>query len=148
MWFVCKQTCVATSSNEAEYLAASEASKEAIWLRRVFDELHLSVLELPPIVLHMDNQGAMALTSNEGTKRSKHIDTRFHHIRDSRAMGLITVKDVPSTDMAADGLTKPLSKDKFRHFLMLVSMDGDDSRGGPMNEVDGKRVVEVDEGET
>ena len=148
MWFVRKQTCVATSSNEAEYMAASEASKEAIWLRRVFSELRFSVLDIPPIALHMDNQGAMALTSNEGTKRSKHIDTRFHHIRDSRAMGLITVKGVPSTDMAADGLTKPLSKDKFRQFLMLIRMDDDDSKGGPTDGMDDRKVVEVDDGET
>jgi len=58
------------------------------------------------------------------------------------------VKGVPSTDMAADGLTKPLSKDKFKHFLMLVRMDDDDSRAGPTDEVDGRKVVEVDEGET
>lgn len=110
-------------------MVASEASKEAIWLRRVFGELRLSVIELPLPFFIWITHSAMALTSNEVTKRSKHIDTRFHHIRDSRAMGLITVKGVPSTDMAADGLTKTLSKNKFRHFLMLVCMDDDDSKG-------------------
>ena len=50
--------------------------------------------------------------------------------------------------MAADGLTKPLSKDKFRQFLMLIRMDDDDSKGGPTDGMDDRKVVEVDDGET
>lgn len=111
----------------------------------MFGELQLSILELPRILLHMDNHGAMALTRNEGTKRSKHINARFHHIRGSRAMGLITVKGVPSTDMAAHGLTKPFSKDNFNRFLSLTQMD-DGSRGGLLSaDDDNRRETEADE---
>lgn len=62
-------------------MAASEAAKEACWLRRIHSRL-MANEESTPIPLYMDNQGAMALTNNEGIKCSKHIDIRFHHIPD------------------------------------------------------------------
>lgn len=132
-WQSKKQTCVATSSNEAEYIAASEAAKEAIWLRRVCIDMGIRLPRpdgqadgiSPPITLNMDNQGAIALTSTEGTKRSKHIDIRYHHIRDLQAMGMISIKNVRSEEMAADGLTKILRTEQFNHFLDLVRMRGD-----------------------
>lgn len=122
-WQAKKQTCVATSTNEAEYMAASEAAKEATWLRRLLADLRVSA-EIPPITLNMDNQGAIALTSTEGTKRSKHIDVRFHHIRDLIQQGFISIKNIPSADMAADGLTKSLRFDSFNRFLHLLRIDG------------------------
>ena len=122
-WISRKQTCVATSSNEAEYMAASEATKEAIWLRRICAEMGIiNAIDGPPINLNMDNQGAMALTSTEGTKRSKHIDVRFHHVRDSQQQGLIAINAVRSNDNPADGMTKVLRTNLFDCFLHLVSM--------------------------
>lgn len=130
-WQAKKQTCVATSSNEAEYMAASEAAKEACWIRRVFGECVRFQQEptLPALSLNMDNQGAIALTSSEGTKRSKHIDIRFHHIRDLQQQGVLAVRGIQSRDMAADGLTKILRTEAFERFLSLISM-ASDSRGG------------------
>lgn len=131
-WQAKKQTCVATSSNEAEYMAASEAAKEACWLRRVLQDIQLFPEQLDPehsfpaVALNMDNQGAIALTSTEGTKRSKHIDVRFHHIRDLLKQGVLTIKNVPSREMAADGFTKILRTEPFERFLSLISMGGRD----------------------
>lgn len=124
-WQAKKQTCVATSSNEAEYMAASEAAKEAHWLRRVYASI-CAVDDIQPISLHMDNQGAMALTTSDGTKRSKHIDIRFHHIRDLQQQGVIITKGVESKQMAADGLTKILRTDAFNQFLSLIGLMGRD----------------------
>ena len=122
-WQSKKQTCIATSTNEAEYMAASEAAKEATWIRRVYTDMRVdeSIL-LPPINLNMDNQGAIALTSTEGTKRSKHIDVRFHHVRDLQQQGIVSINNVPSSAMAADGLTKILRTDAFNRFLSLINM--------------------------
>lgn len=142
-WQARKQTCVATSSNEAEYMAASEAAKEACWLRRVFNEISVkpkrALLDdddsenvpssTPAFALYMDNMGAMALTSTEGTKRSKHIDVRFHQIRDLQQQGVLAIRSIQSRDMAADGLTKILRREAFERFLSLISMDSG-SRGG------------------
>lgn len=130
-WQAKKQTCIATSSNEAEYMAASEAAKEACWIRRVFGECVRFKQEptVSALSLNMDNQGAIALTSSDGTKRSKHIDIRFHHIRDLQQQGVLVVKGVQSRDMAADGLTKILRTEAFERFLSLISM-ASGSRGG------------------
>ena len=72
-WQAKKQTCVATSSNEAEYMAALEAAKEAHWLQQVYVSI-CTVDDIQPISLHMDNQGAMVLMMSNRTKCSKHID--------------------------------------------------------------------------
>ncbi|EYE90211.1 uncharacterized protein EURHEDRAFT_511146 [Aspergillus ruber CBS 135680] len=117
------QSCVATSSNEAEYMEGSEASKEAVWLRRVCIEMGVAKPDSPPIELYMDNEGAIALSSTEGTKRSKHIDVRFHHVRDLQALGLVSIESIRSKENPADGLTKILSTLDHRHFLHLINMD-------------------------
>lgn len=122
-WQSKRQTCVATSSNEAEYMAGSEAAKEAVWLRRLCFEMGLIDHEAPPLELYMDNEGAIALTSTEGTKRSKHIDVRFHHVRDLQALGLVSVESIRSKENPADGLTKILNAPAHRHFLHLINMD-------------------------
>lgn len=117
------QSCVATSSNEAEYMEGSEAAKEAVWLRRVCIEMGITKPDSPPIELYMDNEGAIALSSTEGTKRSKHIDVRFHHVRDLQALGLVSIESIRSRENPADGLTKSLSTPDHRHFLHLINMD-------------------------
>lgn len=122
-WQSKRQTCVATSSNEAEYMAISEASKEALWLRRVCIEMNVATPESPPILLHTDSEGAQALASTEGTKRSKHIDVRYHHIRELQSLALVNVEGIRSQDNPADGLTKIQSTPKHRHFLHLINMD-------------------------
>jgi ribonuclease HI len=122
-WQSKRQACVATSSNEAEYMAISEASKEALWPRRVCIEMHVATPESPPILLHTDSEGAQALASTEGTKRSKHIDVRYHHIRELQSLALVSVEGIRSQDNPADGLTKIQSTPRHRHFLHLINMD-------------------------
>ncbi|THC87418.1 hypothetical protein EYZ11_013136 [Aspergillus tanneri] len=80
-WQAKRQTCVAASSNEAEYITASEAAREARWIREIINNLRLfKESPAPSILLHMDNKGAIDLTSaNIQTKRSKHIDIRYHY---------------------------------------------------------------------
>ena len=81
---------------------------------------------MQPISLHMDNQGAMVLTTSEGTKCSKHIDIHFHHIHNLQQQGIIITKGVESKQMAADGLTKILQIDAFSQFLSLLGLTGRD----------------------
>jgi hypothetical protein len=75
-WQAKRQTCVATSLNEAEYIAASEASREAYWIREIMKDLQLfNKSPVPSITMYMDNKGAIDLTTSDmQTKRSKHID--------------------------------------------------------------------------
>ena len=126
-WNSKKQTCTAASSNEAEYIAASEAAREAWWIREILKQLGLHQPDqpdqpAPPIPIAMDNRGAIDLTSSIGTQRSKHIDIRFHITRDFIAQGQISIRQVASQDMAADGLTKVLNSVTFDRFRKLIAM--------------------------
>ena len=124
-WKSKKQTCTATSSNEAEYVAASEATRQATWIRRLMGDMGLFDPDsnLPPIPVMIDSSGAKSLVkSTMGTKRSKHIDIRYHYTREAAAMGVITIHGIPSKENAADGFTKLLNRDGFDRFLNLSRM--------------------------
>ena len=76
-WLSKKQATVALSTAEAEYVALSTATQEAIWLRRLLADVGEPLEE--PIVIHEDNQGAIAMAKNPvGHARTKHIDIRYH----------------------------------------------------------------------
>ena len=61
-------------------------------------EMHVAIPASPPILLHTDSKGAQALASTEGTKRSKHIDVRYHHIRELQSLALVSVEGIRSQD--------------------------------------------------
>jgi len=76
--------------------------------------------------MHMDNKGAIDLTTTTmGTKRSKHIDIRFHYTRDMIRQSVITIRQIPTQEMAADGLTKPLNREKHSRFLHQIGFLSD-----------------------
>lgn len=108
-WKSKKQSTVSLSSTESEYKALSDSCKEGLWLRNLLSELHLRPRSSIP--LHVDNEGAEALAKNPSHHvRTKHIDTRHHFIRDCVKRDLITIYHVPTGDMLADMLTKPLPR--------------------------------------
>lgn len=118
-WSSKKQTSVALSSTEAEYMAASAATKEAIWIRTLVHELDNT--SLSPITLRIDNQSAISLASNAVFHdRTKHIAIRHHFVREKVDSGEIIPKYVPTGEQVADILTKGLSKEK--HILFSTGM--------------------------
>lgn len=125
-----KQRSVALSTTESEYIAASEAAKELIWLKRLQNEMAPNNGLIP--VLFMHNQAAIRLVKNpEFHKRTKHIDVRYHFIRDEFANGKFNLEYVQTNEQFADIFTKPLSKNKFEYFpdkmSVLVKCDADRS---------------------
>ncbi|EDN03589.1 predicted protein [Histoplasma mississippiense (nom. inval.)] len=121
-WRSSKQPCVSLSSNEAEYVALSEAVREATWLRNMMMELGF-VTAKDPLPIRADNKGSIDLATVAAiTARSKHIDTRFHYSRTQLNEGVISIKHVPTEDMVADGLTKPLGTVAFRRFIDLLGL--------------------------
>lgn len=118
-WSSRKQTFVATSTMEAEYMAAANATKEAIWIANLTHKLnakaHLNVIsENRPVKLLCDNQAAIRVSKNpEDHKRSKHIDLSFHFLRQRVELGQVDLQYVSTQKMAADYLTKPLAPAKF-----------------------------------
>ena len=78
----------------------------------------------PAFEICMDNKGASDLISSQiGTNRSKHIDLRFHYIRDLAATGVLRITLIPSKENAADGFTKPLRIEDFERFLDLIGLN-------------------------
>lgn len=110
----------AQSTVEAEYIALSFASREALWLQK----LELSVRgSATTISVAADTHGPLSLARNEAdSERSKHIDTKFNFIQDHIAKGTALVRYVPFADMIADILTKSLRKQKHHLFLNLMGM--------------------------
>ena len=111
-WYNRKQRFVALSSAEAEYMAASQAACEAIWMRKILVSLFGSHLD--PIVIHCDNQSCIKLSVNHVFHdRSKHIYIWYHHIRYCVQWKIMLLSYIPTEDRDADILTKVLTRRKF-----------------------------------
>ncbi len=96
---------------EAEYIAASEVAKEGFWFKKFIAEL--DVMSSDAITLHCDNNGAIALAKEPRShQKSKHIERRFHLIRDYVEKKYVEVQRVDSADNVADPFTKQLSHQK------------------------------------
>lgn len=93
MVFSEKQKSVVLSTTEAEFVAACSAVKELMWLKKFWEELQMCSSE--KIVLKVDNQGAIRLIKNpEFHKRSKHIDVKYHFIREKFGEGMFCLEYV------------------------------------------------------
>ena len=117
-WKSSVQSIVAMSTTEAEYMAVAEAAKEALWLTGLVRELGV---EQGGVRLHCDSQSAIYLANNQVYHaRTKHIDVRFHKIRELLVAKSIVLLKVHTSENAADMLTKPVTSDKFKHCLDLL----------------------------
>jgi hypothetical protein len=111
-WASQKQRIVALSSCEAEYVAAAAAACQGIWLNRLIADM-LGTKEMT-VKLFMDNQSAIALSKNPvHHDRSKHIDTRYHFLRQCIEEGMVEVDHVGTEEQLADLFTKALGRVKF-----------------------------------
>jgi len=111
-WFSKKQSCVALSTMEAEYYAASAGAQELVNLLGIISVFCES--DKSKACLSVDNASAIALVKTfQNSKRGKHIDIRAHFIKDLYQKGIIDVKYVSSCDNLADMFTKSLSKERF-----------------------------------
>jgi hypothetical protein len=114
------QSTVAMSTTEAEYMAAAEAAKEALWLTGLVKELGIQQVG---VSLYCDSQSAIYLAKNQVYHaRTKHIDVRFHKIRELVATGELLLEKIHTSENAADMLTKPITADKFKHCLDLINV--------------------------
>lgn len=114
-WMSRKQKSVALSTTEAEYIIASMAFCEAIWLRKLFSELFGFTLDTTVILC--DNQSGIHLLENPiFHDRSKHIDINYHYIRDMVQQGAIRLQHISTDEQVANILTKLLWKVKFLTF--------------------------------
>ena len=119
-WYSQLQTSVAISTTEAELVAASEAAREMVWLKRLFEEI--TTLKSVPI-LWVDNEAAIKLTQNpEYHRRTKHIHIRHFFVRELVLDGIIQVEKVSSVSQLADMMTKPLFKPRLHMLRNIIGM--------------------------
>lgn len=106
-WASKKQSLVAFSRAEAEYVAATAATCQVVWMRRMLRSLCQE--KAKGTMIFCDNSSAIALSKNFlFHKRAKHIDTKFHYIRELVNNGEIALQHCRTQEQVADILTKPL----------------------------------------
>jgi hypothetical protein len=120
-WSSRKQRTTATSSTEAEYVAQCSATKECFYLRQFLGELGLAIQG--PTTINADNTSAIALAQNPIYQgKSRHIDFQYHYTREKIEDGTISLNYIPTTQMVADGLTKPLTLAKIKDFYAQLGL--------------------------
>ncbi|KAJ0677720.1 putative RNA-directed DNA polymerase [Helianthus annuus] len=121
-WSSQKQKTVALSSCEAEFMAATSAACQALWLRSLISDL--TGKEAEKVLLMVDNESAIALMKNPVFHgRSKHIDTKYHFIRECVEREQIEVKHVSGDLQKADSLTKVLPRIQFTEMRDLMGVE-------------------------
>jgi hypothetical protein len=114
-WQSRKQSSIALSIAEVEYIAACSASCEAIWLRKLLTDLF--DLEMRATLILCDNESCIKMTDNlVFHDRSKHIEICYHYIHDMVQRGALKLQYISMDEQVADVLTKPLSRIKFEYF--------------------------------
>ena len=119
-WSSRKQTCVALSTAEAEYIAAASTAQDIINLKGIISHFNMD----ETAVLFMDNQGSISMTkSYENSKRGKHIDIKEHFIKDIVSKKIIDVQYVSSTENYADIMTKALARIRFLELRKSICLN-------------------------
>lgn len=118
-WKSKKQPTVALSTCEAEYMALALCVQEAIFLIKLMSDMYTEVHL--PVQIGVDNQGAIQLAKNPVKhQRTKHIDVRYHFIREHVSNSTVSIFYVPSSLNVSDALTKPLSKQRLDSLIRLI----------------------------
>ncbi|KAL4105052.1 hypothetical protein QTP88_020327 [Uroleucon formosanum] len=124
-WSSRRQQCVSLSTTKSEYIALSQAVQELTWLKLFLGEL----MDQPKMVptMYGDNQNAIKLVKNpEFYRRTKHIDVRYHYIREKFNESSFALEYISSKDQIADIMTKPTPRTRFnelREILGVINID-------------------------
>ncbi|GJX02476.1 hypothetical protein Tco_0186389 [Tanacetum coccineum] len=119
-WFSKKQTALAISTTEAEYVSARKACQQALWMRQALIDYDVRLNDVPIIY---DNKGAIDLSNNPMQhSRTKHIEIRHDFLRDNVQKGHVSIEKVSSVDNIADILMKPLKRESFKYLRLGLGM--------------------------
>ena len=122
-WRSCKQDTTTNSTIEAEYIAASETAKEAVWIRKFILELEVVLFIESPITIYCDNSGAIAnAVEPRAHQRTKHIAHKYHLIHDIIQRGDVAITKIASANNVTDPLTKALSQKAFEKHLEAMGI--------------------------
>eukprot|EP00253_Pinus_taeda_P010414 PITA_10414 len=120
-WISRKQSVPADSTTEAEYVAAAEATKEIVWLRKILEDLQVKQVQSTPLMI--DNTSAIKLAKNpKFHDRTKHINTKYHLIRHHIEAKTIHLRHCSTNEQIADIFTKELGREKLERFRMMLGL--------------------------
>ena len=120
VWHSTKQSNVAQSSTESEFVSASESLKAALWIKELLTELEIN----DPITIYMDSQSAISLIRQpQYYRRTKHIEIKYLAIRDHYEKGDVNIEYVSTHSMRSDFLTKPCKKPTFQKQKQLAALE-------------------------
>ncbi|GKE45685.1 retrovirus-related pol polyprotein from transposon TNT 1-94 [Tanacetum coccineum] len=119
-WFSKKQTALAISTTEAEYVSAGKACQQALWMKQALIDYGVRLDDIP---IMCDNKGAIDLSKNPVQhSRTKHIEIRHNFFRNNVQKGNIFIENVSSKDNIADILTKTLKCEPFNYLRLGLGM--------------------------
>lgn len=122
LWSSKRQPIVTLSSTEAEYISLARVSQQALWMKGWLAGAQIP--QPPPYQLLGDNLGSISLTeTTKAHNLSKHLDIRWHFLRDHVADGNIAVSSVSTKDNVADILTKLLPRPQHEKFIRMMDLD-------------------------
>jgi histone deacetylase 1/2 len=111
-WVTKKQSTIALSSAESEYMSISATVSEIKWITSLLNELNIEI----ETTIFCDNQAAIAISKNDiHHSRTKHIDIKHHHVRHHLSENLFKIEWISTTEQQADILTKPLGPISFNY---------------------------------
>ncbi|GJS03564.1 putative RNA-directed DNA polymerase [Tanacetum coccineum] len=118
-----KQSIFSTSSTNAEYIAAFDASKEAAWIRKFISGLGIVPTIEEPISMYCDNTGTIAIAKDDGiTKGARHFRAKVHYLRETIKLGDVKIENVDTDDNLADPFTKALAFPKYSELTRNIGM--------------------------
>jgi len=122
LWETKRQDIIALSTVEAQFMVFSQATTQALWISKYFDEIKLPVVK--PILIYADNNGAISnSTNNKNYCRTKYIDVRHHFIKEWVSANKVNFLYIPSSENLTDFLTKPLSRDALHRTITLLDLN-------------------------
>ncbi|GKD44481.1 hypothetical protein Tco_1269126 [Tanacetum coccineum] len=119
-WFSKKQTALAISTTEAEYISAEKACQQALWMKQALIDYDVPLDDVP---IMCDNKGMIDLSKNlVQHSRTKHVEIRHHFLLDNVQKGHISIEKVSSVDNIVGILTKPLKRESFNYLRLGLGM--------------------------
>ena len=120
-WLSKKQSSIALSTIEVEYVATATCCTQVLWMIQALADLEIKYAE--PISLHFDNTSAISISKNPVLhSKTKHIPIKYHSLRDQVANRVIQLQFIPSTEQIVDIFTKPLTKDQFEYLCQKLGV--------------------------
>ena len=127
MEYCSKQSTIADSTTESEYIAVNEAAKEAMWMRKFIGDLGIVPSINDPVEIFCDNESVVVLAQEpKSHKRTRHILRKYHYVRQVIADQDIVISRIDTSDNLADSFTKPLVQAKHNSHSRCIRIRASD----------------------